>query len=162
MCVVCQEPLGDGHSSVWQLDCRHQFHKQCLIPWATSHTTCPTCRTDIATQYNPVPPGERRTHAEGYSDDGGSDAEGGGEGAALRPRDYFLRALAAAAFHAVPNPAAYPSSTLHHPAFTAFGTVPEVGAWFAPAPTAQWEMAHRDEDAERRRARARARSWSWS
>jgi len=45
-CVVCMEPVGEDCIS---LPCNHQFHKACVKPWLTLHSTCPTCRHQLPT-----------------------------------------------------------------------------------------------------------------
>jgi len=42
-CSVCLE---DFHmeESVKQLECKHCFHKDCIVPWLELHGTCPVCR----------------------------------------------------------------------------------------------------------------------
>ena len=50
-CSVCQEPNTHG---LVKLDCSHDFHKECLLPWVTGRDAyggrqehCPNCRTPI-------------------------------------------------------------------------------------------------------------------
>ncbi|KAF2110398.1 hypothetical protein BDV96DRAFT_201464 [Lophiotrema nucula] len=50
-CPICREEYnsadgqtGDTYQLVSIDMCGHQFHKGCLVTWATEHNTCPTCR----------------------------------------------------------------------------------------------------------------------
>ena len=43
-CPVCLDPMtGDTATLV----CGHLFHKHCITDWASSQTTCPTCRETL-------------------------------------------------------------------------------------------------------------------
>lgn len=47
-CAVCQETLQATTSPLRRLrHCRHEFHKNCIDVWFTSHVQCPVCRHDI-------------------------------------------------------------------------------------------------------------------
>ena len=51
-CTVCLEPFNDGHTLVKATNCRHLFHKACLITWSRQKPmlpTCPLCRADLRT-----------------------------------------------------------------------------------------------------------------
>ena len=47
-CPVCQEAFVVG-AAVLRMPCQHAFHRDCLLPWLKQQSTCPTCRTAIAT-----------------------------------------------------------------------------------------------------------------
>merc|ERR1740121_2420078 len=47
-CAVCYLPLWEDGQESLQLPCRHAFHFDCLARWLHAHTTCPTCRHDLA------------------------------------------------------------------------------------------------------------------
>ncbi|KAJ2803141.1 hypothetical protein H4R21_002147 [Coemansia helicoidea] len=52
VCSVCLDTLGPGHSAR-RLVCEHEFHTHCIDPWLTTNATCPTCRTQAATDAAP-------------------------------------------------------------------------------------------------------------
>jgi len=43
ICPICLEEFKSGEK-VTALLCTHEFHSDCLWPWAKEHATCPTCR----------------------------------------------------------------------------------------------------------------------
>ena len=45
-CTVCFEPQHVGDLGI-KLPCGHCFHKDCVWPWLTQHSTCPVCRLDL-------------------------------------------------------------------------------------------------------------------
>lgn len=65
-CSVCNDNLGccethnetDGaaveSATVMELECGHAFHQSCILPWLSSHTTCPCCRA-IVKQWRETP-----------------------------------------------------------------------------------------------------------
>lgn len=48
-CAICQEhALHGGSQSPWRrLNCSHQFHTSCIMPWFQRNVHCPVCRADI-------------------------------------------------------------------------------------------------------------------
>ncbi|MDD9952016.1 MAG: hypothetical protein OXT67_10690, partial [Zetaproteobacteria bacterium] len=44
-CAICLEV--EENAEVFQLPCKHTFHKSCVMGWFEEHTTCPMCRTDV-------------------------------------------------------------------------------------------------------------------
>ncbi|QRW20263.1 Zf-rbx1 domain-containing protein [Rhizoctonia solani] len=42
-----QEKARKLETAVLAFPCGHVFHRTCLLPWLSRHTTCPTCRFDI-------------------------------------------------------------------------------------------------------------------
>ncbi|KAJ1303409.1 hypothetical protein OPQ81_011601 [Rhizoctonia solani] len=42
-----QERARKLETAVLAFPCGHVFHRTCLLPWLSRHTTCPTCRFDI-------------------------------------------------------------------------------------------------------------------
>ena len=45
-CTVCQESFQEKEV-VSILPCSHIYHKNCLLPWFTTHNTCPVCRYEM-------------------------------------------------------------------------------------------------------------------
>ena len=45
-CPICREEY-QRNQSVIELTCKHIFHRRCLLPWVSSHSTCPVCRFNI-------------------------------------------------------------------------------------------------------------------
>ncbi|KAM9846522.1 E3 ubiquitin-protein ligase TTC3 isoform 2-T2 [Aulostomus maculatus] len=58
-CVICHEEMSADNIHV--LECRHGFHKECIMSWLKEQRTCPTCR-DHALMPDDFPslPGRRR------------------------------------------------------------------------------------------------------
>ena len=47
-CDICDLQLGNSSGAVYQLNCGHYFHNNCLVDRCNSNTkTCPTCNTPI-------------------------------------------------------------------------------------------------------------------
>ncbi|ESN97514.1 hypothetical protein HELRODRAFT_137876, partial [Helobdella robusta] len=42
-CPICLEPFQDG-SFVFELQCGHVFHPQCIDEWFRNARSCPVCR----------------------------------------------------------------------------------------------------------------------
>lgn len=45
-CVICLEEI-PNHIKIYDLDCKHVFHIECIEQWKNYGTTCPLCRADI-------------------------------------------------------------------------------------------------------------------
>ncbi|CAD5209746.1 unnamed protein product [Bursaphelenchus xylophilus] len=45
-CTTCMDTFDLGQE-VAQLDCKHIYHKDCLVPWLERQKTCPICRQPI-------------------------------------------------------------------------------------------------------------------
>lgn len=64
-CSICYSSC-ENRQSVATLNCRHEFHSQCVIPWLRKNGNCPLCRsaTTEVTQYEgsglPPPAPEQR------------------------------------------------------------------------------------------------------
>lgn len=43
-CAVCQESLDVGVRAI-QLNCKHEYHEECITPWLQKSDKCPMCRT---------------------------------------------------------------------------------------------------------------------
>ena len=47
-CTICQESLRATADQIRRLrHCNHEFHRNCIDIWFTSHVQCPVCRHDI-------------------------------------------------------------------------------------------------------------------
>jgi len=44
-CAICQEVM-EGEEAII-MECKHEFHAQCLIPWLRKVASCPVCRKSI-------------------------------------------------------------------------------------------------------------------
>lgn len=53
VCSICTEEILPG-ADVSKLNCTHQYHRECLLPWLNNHNTCPLDRRRI-TSINGVP-----------------------------------------------------------------------------------------------------------
>lgn len=51
-CVVCQDDI-KSDEEIKVLDCKHEFHKNCINPWIKIRNLCPLCRT-VADNTKPV------------------------------------------------------------------------------------------------------------
>ncbi|PQQ19850.1 E3 ubiquitin-protein ligase RLIM [Prunus yedoensis var. nudiflora] len=48
LCAVCKDPF--LHSvDAKQLPCNHLYHPHCILPWLSSHSSCPLCRFQLPT-----------------------------------------------------------------------------------------------------------------
>lgn len=45
-CVICMEPV-TCQAQRLVLECTHEFHRDCIIPWLDTHRACPTCRGGV-------------------------------------------------------------------------------------------------------------------
>jgi E3 ubiquitin-protein ligase DOA10 len=50
-CSVCLAPNDDldGSEIYLTLPCKHDFHKECILPWLDRTNSCPLCRTEMKT-----------------------------------------------------------------------------------------------------------------
>ena len=48
-CSICFEQVNYEDNKEWMFlqSCTHYFHKECIIPWFQSHSTCPVCRQQV-------------------------------------------------------------------------------------------------------------------
>lgn len=46
-CIICQSPLIDEETRVYELPCAHAFHKACVQQWLHDNSSCPMCRFDL-------------------------------------------------------------------------------------------------------------------
>eukprot|EP01025_Chloroclados_australasicus_P013592 TRINITY_DN1639_c0_g1_i1.p1 TRINITY_DN1639_c0_g1~~TRINITY_DN1639_c0_g1_i1.p1 ORF type:complete len:311 (-),score=29.01 TRINITY_DN1639_c0_g1_i1:334-1266(-) len=47
-CAICMDKFGNG-DDVIIMPCQHPFHYNCLKPWLKQTNSCPTCRSELAT-----------------------------------------------------------------------------------------------------------------
>lgn len=48
ICAICINDTPIADTDLFMTSCNHVYHRHCILPWLNSHTTCPTCRQDIA------------------------------------------------------------------------------------------------------------------
>ncbi|WP_257287671.1 RING-H2 finger protein [Endozoicomonas sp. SESOKO2] len=48
-CPICLETFAGRKVMVLE-KCKHMFHKACLEPWLSENSTCPSCKTFLATR----------------------------------------------------------------------------------------------------------------
>jgi hypothetical protein len=46
VCSICNSNLDEGEN-IYDLNCKHLFHSNCLKPWLLKKSTCPLCRYEI-------------------------------------------------------------------------------------------------------------------
>jgi hypothetical protein len=61
ICSICLDQV-DMKMGVTTLSCGHQYHIACCIPWLTSNTTCPNCRSKLGPHETPVFYKRRRSY----------------------------------------------------------------------------------------------------
>lgn len=47
-CPICLKDM-EQDDIVNELPCRHQFHKDCILPWLKKTSSCPSCRFQLPT-----------------------------------------------------------------------------------------------------------------
>ena len=51
VCSICLVAAKKG-DRVYELCCKHLFHKKCIDPWLEKSTVCPNCRRDLTPANN--------------------------------------------------------------------------------------------------------------
>ncbi|XP_047315040.1 E3 ubiquitin-protein ligase RING1-like [Impatiens glandulifera] len=59
MCAVCKDQFSIGDEAK-QLDCKHMYHSDCILPWLLQHNSCPVCRFQLPTENDEVKEKRRR------------------------------------------------------------------------------------------------------
>jgi Ring finger domain len=49
-CAICLDAFLDGELISDATECRHYFHKDCLLGWLDQHDVCPCCRRTMVTE----------------------------------------------------------------------------------------------------------------
>jgi hypothetical protein len=49
-CAICLDAFSDGELISGASECRHYFHKDCLLGWLDQHNVCPCCRRTMVTE----------------------------------------------------------------------------------------------------------------
>jgi hypothetical protein len=44
LCSICLE---ENDKNVYCLDCKHNFHAECIFQWLETQNTCPLCRSKV-------------------------------------------------------------------------------------------------------------------
>ena len=44
-CIICKEDIKEEELTI--LECKHQYHKECIKEWCTINSSCPLCRLVI-------------------------------------------------------------------------------------------------------------------
>ena len=50
-CRICFEDFGPG-DEIATLDCRHAWHRKCILIWIFRNSSCPLCRLDLGPELN--------------------------------------------------------------------------------------------------------------
>ncbi|GKD42998.1 probable E3 ubiquitin-protein ligase RHG1A isoform X1 [Tanacetum coccineum] len=46
-CCICQEEYNDG-DDLGALECKHDFHRDCIKQWLQQKNSCPICKSTVA------------------------------------------------------------------------------------------------------------------
>jgi len=100
-CSVCLEDF-KLEESVKQLECKHCFHQDCIVPWLEIHGTCPVCRKVLSED---AEPGEEQDQdAENESADSeDSNSEGATGGIAGSIQNFISSLLGVGAVSSRPS-----------------------------------------------------------
>ncbi len=45
-CIICMENFQNDKYTI-RLECKHFFHKECVVQWFTKNASCPICRRKV-------------------------------------------------------------------------------------------------------------------
>lgn len=55
VCAICLDPLRDDATRPVKLpNCGHEFHRDCILHWLTSHNSCPYCKSRAVERVEPA------------------------------------------------------------------------------------------------------------
>jgi hypothetical protein len=57
-CTVCVDEFKRNEIITVFPQCKHIFHKRCILPWFLANDSCPNCRSKMDEQMSVVPTGE--------------------------------------------------------------------------------------------------------
>jgi hypothetical protein len=46
-CSICHSQTTENEECINLNQCKHEFHKNCLLTWFSYKSNCPLCRTDV-------------------------------------------------------------------------------------------------------------------
>ncbi|XP_006279343.2 uncharacterized protein LOC17874466 [Capsella rubella] len=76
VCAICKELFFVGNETT-QLPCLHLYHAHCIVPWLSSHNSCPLCRYELPTDDKDYEEGKQNVldvSADSSSFDDGTEA----------------------------------------------------------------------------------------
>ena len=46
ICIICYEEF-NNNSIIYELVCKHIYHKKCILNWSRYNDICPICKKDL-------------------------------------------------------------------------------------------------------------------
>ena len=53
-CPICKDRFEDCENCIELPNCKHLYHKECILPWLTSNNSCPVCRDIVKLECHEV------------------------------------------------------------------------------------------------------------
>lgn len=75
VCSICLTEFDESNAAALQLPCNHNFHKDCIIPWFKTSSTCPMCRHQLGEGRQILLPVQEQDEENQNEDDDGFDDE---------------------------------------------------------------------------------------